>query len=89
MGDALRRLETAVMELGSEIYVIKNQLSRTNDQNEKLLKVFRSLQKILDERDLISHEDLEIALKTEEISLPDNFEHETDHDSNDPKKFSH
>jgi len=39
MGDALRRLETAVMELGSEIYVIKNQLNRTNDQNQKLIKV--------------------------------------------------
>jgi regulator of replication initiation timing len=87
---AFRRLESTVMELGTEIFVIKNQLNRTSEQNEKLLKIIHSLQKVLDEKDVVSHEDLEVALKVHDITLPDSFDRERAEDAlDDPKKFSH
>lgn len=90
MNDAFRRLESTVMELGTEMFIMKNQLNRTTEQNERLLKIFRTLQTVLDEKDVISHEDLEIALKVQDVSLPDSFEREnSDSMDGDVKKFSH
>ena len=68
MEDAIRKLESTVLELGTEVYVLRNQLTKASSRNEQMLKIIQSLQKLLDEKNLISTEDFEIAIKLEDIS---------------------
>jgi hypothetical protein len=90
MEDAIRKLESTVLELGTEVYVLRNQLTKASSRNEQMLKIIQSLQKLLDEKNLISTEDFEIAIKLEDISQSEGGAMEDlrlqDADS---KKYSH
>jgi len=90
MDDAIRKLESTVLELGTEVYVLRNQLTKATSRNEQMLKIIQSLQKLLDERNLISSEDFEIAIKLDDMAQSDGAGmDELRVQDTDSKKYSH
>jgi hypothetical protein len=88
MSESLRKLETAVMELGSEVYTLRNQMIKTKDLNERLVKMFECLRKVLDEKNVITREEFDLSVVMDQ--LPDAEGQVIWSDlEDDAKKYSH
>ncbi len=63
----LESLESTLMELGTELFLVKSQMNSISRKNVELLRLVHSVQLVLEERGLVTREDLEEAM--EDINL--------------------
>lgn len=80
--DRIDQLEHSLMELGAEMYQLRQRLFTISEQQDNYLKVLKQLQNILNEKGVIDEEDFEDSMKLELNMLPhDEF------DDNDMEEF--
>lgn len=61
MNDKIDQLEYTVMELGTEIFRLKTQISEMTNVQESMSKTLTTLKDILDEKGVICEEDFDAA----------------------------
>jgi regulator of replication initiation timing len=64
------QLEYTVMELGAEMFRLKQEISQMTQVKDNLTKAFRKLQDVLDEKGIIDNEEFDIALNMQDIFNP-------------------
>jgi len=76
MSDRIDQLEYTVMELGAEMFRLKQELSHISSMKENILSVLKKLQLILDEKGIIDSEEFDIATSLQQFLSPiaDNLE---------------
>ena len=91
MEDLVNKLETTILELGTEIQVLRTQMTKVSDENDRVVRVIDTIQKLLDEKNLITQEDLEVALRIEgeDLLRSDQDEFEALLDTEQFKKYTH
>jgi len=57
------KMESTLLELGAEIYRLKQDLIELGEQNEKIVLMMNGIKQIFDEKGLISSEDFEDAVQ--------------------------
>ena len=62
MKDRVGQLEYTIMELGTELYRLKSEIQQMVNVQTKSLKTLKGLRDVLDERGVISKEDLDIEV---------------------------
>lgn len=89
--DRLEQLERTVLELGTELYRLKNEIGSARSAHNHFLEVMKGLKMILDEKGLISLEDFENAVDLgNAISGGSNHHEYSSHEDHDlVKKTSH
>jgi hypothetical protein len=63
----LEQLERALLEMGSELYRVKHELSDVRDNQTKFLKSMQSLKNLFDEKGLVTTDEFESAVDLVEI----------------------
>lgn len=88
--DRVEQLERTVLELGTELYRLRSEISSVKNSHENFLEVMKGLKLILDEKGLISLDDFENAVDLGN-ALSQNLSYEQNiHDElNKIKKSSH
>jgi hypothetical protein len=61
--EKLQQLERTILDLGSELYRLKSEISTVKGYHENFVDIVDGLKKILDEKGLISLEDFESAVE--------------------------
>lgn len=61
MDNKIDQLEYTVMELGTEIFRLKSQISEMNSVQEGMTRTLKNLKDVLEEKGLISEEDFDSA----------------------------
>lgn len=61
MKDFLQKLEHAVLDLGAEVYTLKDQLADMQKENIDLKKSVSTLSQFLGEKGLVDFDELELA----------------------------
>ena len=69
MSDRVDQLEYTVMELGTEVFRLKSQISDISSVQEKTAKTLKNLKDILDEKGVISEDDFAAASSSEAETL--------------------
>ena len=67
MSDRINRLESTVLELGTELFRLRNELEQMNDFRDQFVGVMKGLKHMLDEKGLITLEDFDAAIDFGEI----------------------
>jgi len=62
MKDYLNRLESALLDLGAEVYAMKSQVRDLKDHRHRFEQIITALRGVLDEKGILSEEDFELAL---------------------------
>ena len=62
MQDKINQLERTILELGTEIFRMKSQVSSLTGHHESFIEVMSGLKSILDEKGLINEDDFENAV---------------------------
>lgn len=91
-GSRMHQLENTVLELGTEMYKLRHQISSLSDFQEKFVGTMKGLKQILDEKGLITVEDFEAAVELgEAISIESQatYENPSEPQFNWNKKSSH
>lgn len=60
--DRINQLERTLLELGTEVFRVKTELSSIKDTNENFIEVMKGLKALLDEKGVISSDDFENAV---------------------------
>lgn len=60
--DRMKQLEHAVMDLGTEVFRLKQQVTEVTEHHERFLKTVKGLRHMLDERGVIVLEDFDAAI---------------------------
>lgn len=63
MDSRISQLEHSLLELGTEMYKMKHQLSLQSEFHEKFVRTLQGLKTILDEQGVINAEDFEAAVE--------------------------
>jgi hypothetical protein len=63
----IEMLERSVMELGSELFVLKNGHAKHQDSNDQFIAIVKGLKQLLDEKGLVSLEDFDAAVELGEV----------------------
>ncbi|MFW7380048.1 MAG: hypothetical protein ACOH5I_14640 [Oligoflexus sp.] len=76
MSDRIDQLEYTVMELGAEMFRLKQELQHITSMKENMLSVLKKLQFILDEKGIIDSEEFDMATSLNHFlsSLSDNLD---------------
>lgn len=72
MSDRVDQLEYTLMELGAQVFRLKQEVSSLNSSQTSFVRVFKKLRVILDEKGVLDSEDFE--LMTDFYHLIDGFE---------------
>jgi regulator of replication initiation timing len=67
MDELIRRIETSLLELSSEVFVLRNQVVKAQDHNQRLALELESLRKVLDEKRVVSAEEVEITQVLDDV----------------------
>ena len=67
MADKLNRLESTILELGTELFRLRNDLEQMHDFRDQFVGVMKGLKHMLDEKGLITLEDFDAAIDFGEI----------------------
>ncbi|NRA47313.1 MAG: hypothetical protein HRU09_20375 [Oligoflexales bacterium] len=90
--DKINQLERTILELGTEIFRVKTEVSSLKGVNEKFLEVMKGLKSLLDEKGVISSDDFENAVDLGQavslVSSP-SFDPHIDEELAKIKKTSH
>lgn len=70
MSDRVDQLEYTVMELGAEIFRMKQELNQMSAVNENMLSALKKLQIILDEKGIIDSEEFDLATNFNQLFRP-------------------
>ncbi len=88
--EKIEQLERTVLELGTEIFRLKTEISSLKGYHENFVDIVEGLKKILDEKGLISHEDFDAAIDLgNAISMSSQVVYGLDSDLDKIKKTSH
>ncbi len=63
MSDRLNQLEHTILELGTEIYRLRQDIRQHSDFQQQFFGIMKGLKIILDEKGLINSEDFEAAVE--------------------------
>ena len=77
--DRLSQLEHSILELGTEMFRLKHQVTDLGDFKERLLGTLNGLKRILDEKGVISNDDFEAAVELGDVLVQ--FSNPIDHGS--------
>lgn len=90
--EKINQLERTILELGTEIFRVKTEVSSLKGVNEKFLEVMKGLKSLLDEKGVISGDDFDNAVDLGQavsiVSSP-TFEPNIDEELAKIKKTSH
>lgn len=75
MSDKINNLEQTIMELGTELYRLRSDISTLREQSDGYKSTLALIKKILDEKEIMTFEDFEVLLKEHEMN---SFEAESD-----------
>ncbi len=67
MTDRLDQLEYTVMELGAEIFRLRQEVNDLNSRNEDFTKAFQRIKEILTEKGLIHSDDIDLSSNLQTI----------------------
>ena len=67
MNARIEMLERAVMDLGTELFVLKNGHAKHQGSHDQLLSIFKGLKQLLDEKGLITIDDFDAAIELGEV----------------------
>ena len=88
MAAKIQRLETTLMELGTEMFRLRHQISDMQHMQTQFIKTLSGLKTILDEKGVVSSDDFELAVDMTRYSdKADRLE--KDHQLPSPKKEMH
>lgn len=62
MDEQMSRMERTLLELGTEVFRLGNEMSAYREASESLSKAMRGLRQILDDKGMISSEDFDEAV---------------------------
>jgi len=77
MAKSLEKLEQTLLDLGVEVFRLKNEMTQMKNGHERFIKVINGLRNILDEKGIICVDDFETAVDLSELlnnqpsALPD------------------
>ena len=83
MSNRIDQLEYTVMELGSQVFRLKQELSNLNFSQGNLVDVFKKLRAILDEKGVLEIEDFDLL--TEFYQVMEQFSEPSELDTDDPQ----
>lgn len=83
------QLERTILELGAEIYRMKNQLDDVLKHHENFRSTVKGLKEILDEKGLILSEDFDAAIDLGNALSTESLTRTSDQDLDKLKKTSH
>lgn len=91
MSDRVDQLEYTVMELGAEMFRLKQELLHITNVKDNMFSILKKLQFILDEKGIIDSEEFDIATDLQQLigSFADCSDEVEDHHSNPPKHELH
>ncbi|SMF69978.1 hypothetical protein [Pseudobacteriovorax antillogorgiicola] len=72
MSNRIDQLEYTVMELGSQVFRLKQEVTNLNQSQETFVTIFKKLRSILDEKGVLEVEDFDLI--TDFYQLIDHFE---------------
>ena len=72
MSNRIDQLEYTVMELGSQVFRLKQEVTNLNQSQETFVTIFKKLRAILDEKGVLEVEDFD--LMTDFYQMIDHFE---------------
>ena len=61
--EKMAMLERSVLELGTEVYTLRNTVNKSKDSHEQFFAVIKGLKQLLDEKGLITLDDFEAAVE--------------------------
>lgn len=85
----IEMLERTVMELGSELFMMKNNLTKSQGSHEQFLAIVKGLKQLLDDKGLITHDDFDAAVELGEVIERFNAQLDTGRDGEKQKKTGH
>ena len=88
----VNQLERTILELGTEIFRVKTEVSSLKGVNERFIEVMKGLKSLLDEKGVISCDDFENAVDLGQavaIASTPSFEHHIDEELARIKKTTH
>ena len=86
MNRQVEKLERTVLELGTEIYRLRHALGQAAKHNRDITAKMDSIQCILDEKGIISKEDMQLQLK---VQSEDERNRDTEEVTKEEKKSFH
>lgn len=86
----IKQLERTVMELGTEVFRNRNELTHLKKYHENFVKIIHGLKHMLDEKGMISMEDFDDAIELgEAVAMPTAAETSIEFELDRLKKASH
>ena len=67
MAKTLEKLEQTLLDIGVEVFRLKNDIAQMKSGHERFIKVINGLRNVLDEKGLICTEDFETAVDLSEL----------------------
>lgn len=75
MDNKLNSLEQTIMELGTEIYRLRSDLTVLKEDSDKYRALLGTIKRVLDDKDIVTIEDFDLLLNEHELN---SFEREGD-----------
>lgn len=86
----LSQLEQTIMELGTEMFRIKHEVSQMTEFHEKFVRIMKGLRSILDDKGVITTDDFDAAVELgEALATPGRGESQVMQEIEKIKKTSH
>ncbi len=90
MKDLVQKLEHAVLDLGTEVYLLKGQVKELAKENHDMKAALQALQRLLDEKGLLDADELDLNVgKRPETAFSIHDEEDFVDHYTDPKKATH
>lgn len=67
MADRLDQLEYTVMELGAEVFRLRQEVNELSSRNEDFTKAFQQIKEILSEKGIINSDDIDLSTNLQTI----------------------